>query len=120
MSDFARDLLRRANQHKEAADELFEGSFPDPKEKQRAAAIVAKITGNIYGALGEFLIHQGASVTQTETEKRRQAILERSNAIRTTFARATASGDWAEYDRLSREVLAGVSGEAVTKGSTGD
>lgn len=121
MSQFARDILRRADKHLQAADQLFEGSFPDPRQKEQAAAIVAKVTGNVYRVLGEFLTHQEASASQSEADQRRQAILERSNALRTAHAKAVATGNWTEYDRLSRDFGGAVRSEpGGTEGSAGD
>lgn len=114
---FAQDLLKRAKVQLEAANELFEGSFPIEQEKRQAAAIVAKITGNIYQVLAEFLINQEASGAQTEAQKRRNAILERSNAIRAAHVKAIESGDWTEYDKLCNGILAGATG---AEGSSGD
>lgn len=117
MDAFIKDLLARADKQEEAAAQLFEHSFPMEKEKEQAVAIVAKVTANLYRVLGEFLAHQAGEATMSESDARRKALLDRSNAIRTAYAKAAASGDWSEFDRLHGGLGFG-SGEGGGQGGT--
>lgn len=101
MDAYAKDILRRADQQLESANEVFANSFPNERDKRHALAIVGKVTGNLMHVFGEFLAYREGRENLSEIDAQRQARLEKSNAIRTAYAEAVDSGEWAEYDRLA-------------------
>lgn len=101
MNDLARDFERRAKEQAEAAVTLFDASDFSVDAHKQSLFIVAKTTANLLHLLAELTAYLKTTDQNDEMSTLRQEIMEKSNAVRTAAARAAASGNWDEFDRLT-------------------
>lgn len=111
MGVFGDALRERCEKQEEAAKTLFESKRFDQEPKTQALAIVAKVTANLLYVLADTVDYLRASESMDEDAKRREAYMERNNAIRNAATLGAASGDWSNFDRLVREFGAVASAE---------
>ena len=101
MNSLARDFTRRAEEQTKSAVTLFEAADFAINPKNQALFVVGKTTANLFHALAELTAYLGATDQLDEMAARRKEIMEKSNAIRTAAARAAATENWDEFDRLT-------------------
>lgn len=120
MAVFGDSLRERSQAQEEAAKTLFESSKFDLEPKTQALAIVAKTTANVLHILADIVDYLRASEDMDEDAKRREAYMERNNAIRNAATLGSASGDWSEFDRLVKEFGTATGAEEGSKVSNGE
>lgn len=117
-NSLAEQFRQRAESYSEASDVLFRSvEFAGDAVKQ-ATAIIGKVNANTLFAFADMLDYLDAKAYGGLKDERRKSVIDTNAAIRLAAARASASGDWSQFDKLVTEMGGAGTGTVTQPGGT--
>ncbi len=107
MSAIGKQLRARAAEFRKTANDLLtpeQAAKLLDKPELLVAAITGHVSANVFEALADVEDSRNALEVIDEKMARRQKVLSKAAAIRQAAARATSTGNWDEYDKLTASI----------------
>ncbi len=101
MNVFAQMLRKESAELHGAAKTLLEAADLNHNAKKQIQAIVGFVAAKQLAALADLATYLKEGDKQDARDERRNAIMERMDAIRLAAAKGSASGDWDDFDKLA-------------------
>lgn len=116
--------LDDANEIKQELAKLIEAWPTSGDWRNLASTIIARVNAQTLSAMADMTELLGGRMTLDETSSRRRAATEFNHQLREAAAKASATGDWSEYnaivDHHYRQIHAGNDGESSPTDGSGD